>query len=517
MSRSRTLLLALVLSMVIPACIVSRKEMTEVVPAAQEVESALRVFLADGSVVVFTEGAAVDVDEVRGYRPGQRLSLTREPMGEQNAVALDSVVGMEAFDDLNNPGLSILASVGVTAVVVGAAIGLACAADPKCFGSCPTVYSYDDQGEVLEAETFSYSISPLLEGRDVDRLSVAADTDGTVALEVRNEALETHFINHLELLEVRHDPGERVLPDPGNEALVVGPLQAVGPVRDREGRDVTPAVAVRDGEAFASSELRLAAVTPGDDRDWLELTLPAAPVDSVALVLRLRNSLLNTVLFYDFMLGRQGATALDWMARDVEQIGTAVELGRWFHATMGLRLEVEGPEGYTEVARLGDTGPIAWKEMAFVVPVRTGHPTRLRLSFLADEWRIDHLAWSPRVDRPEVTAHAPAGLEPLTIAVVDDGLARVSAPDEDYLVTTAGAAFEVRFETGPGPEGVDRTFLLSSQGYYSEWVRPMWVRAGAEPTPFEPTDAVLPELMARWMAVKGPMEEAFHDTRIPVR
>jgi hypothetical protein len=517
MSRFRVLLPVLLLVLAVPACIVSRKEMSEVTPASQDVESALRVFLADGSVIVFPEGAEVGVDQVRGYRTGARFDLARTPEGPQDAVPLDSVIGMEAFDNRTDPGLSILASVGVTALAVGATIGLVCAADPKCFGSCPTVYSYDDQGEVLEAETFSYSISPLLEGRDVDRLSVAADPDGSVTLEVRNEALETHYINHLELLEVRHGPEERVLPDPGNEALVVGSLRPVGVVRDRDGRDVTATVAVRDGDPFASSDVRLAAVTQTDDRDWLELTLPAAPADSVALVLRLRNSLLNTVLFYDFMLSRQGATALDWMARDVERIGTAVELGRWFRETMGLRLEVEGPGGYAEVARMGDTGPIAWKEMAFVVPVQPGEPTRLRLSFLTDEWRIDHMTWSPQMARPRLTVHAPAALEPLTIAAVDDGLARVSAPDEEYLVTTAGAAFEVRFETGAVAEDVRRTFLLSSQGYYSEWVRPMWVRAGADPTPFEPTDALLPELMARWMEVKGPMEDAFHDTRIPVR
>jgi hypothetical protein len=44
---------------------------------------------------------------------------------------------------------------------------------------------------VLHAEAFSYSIAPLLEARDVDRLATQPDADGHLRIEVRNEALET--------------------------------------------------------------------------------------------------------------------------------------------------------------------------------------------------------------------------------------------------------------------------------------------------------------------------------------
>jgi hypothetical protein len=495
--------------------IVGRKDLREVAASPQQVEASLRVFLADGSVVVFPDGARVGTREVTGI--GLRYDLTRTFTGGQNQVALDSVIGMEAFDVRTDPGLTLLASVGITAVMIGGTVALYCATDPKCFGSCPTVYTYDEEGERLEAETFSFSISPLLESRDVDRLGVEAGPDGVVELEVRNEALETHFINHLELLEVRHAPEERVVTDPLNRPVVVGSLYDVGPVTDRDGRDVTGAVRARDGETFTASESRVASVGPDDHRDWLEMTLPPVAADSAALVLELRNSLLTTILFYEFMLGRQGAAALDWMARDVEQIGTAVELGDWFYSTMGLRLEVERDGRFHEVARLGSTGPIAWKEVAFLVPVSPERPTRIRVSSLADEWRIDHIAWSPRVSRPDVIEHAAVAVEPLVGGTSADELMRIAEPDEHYLVTTAGTAFTVRFETGPAPADTARTYLLGSQGYYSEWVRPTWIRSARNPEPFRPTPDLLPALMERWLEVKGPMEAAFHETKIPVR
>lgn len=514
--RPSRLLPVVVLCSVVASCmIVQRKEVYEVAPRPQVVEAALRVFLADGSVVVFPDGAEIDGQRVAGA--GSRYDLSRAPLGAQRQVSLDSVIGMEAFDHQNDPGLTLLASVGLTAVTIGASVALACAADPKCFGSCPTVYSYDDEGEHLEAETFSFSITPLLESRDVDLLGVASDRDGVVSIEVRNEALETHFINHLELLEVRHGAGERVLTDATNSPVLVGPLNGVEKVTDRDGRDVTESVQARDHLVHASATSRVAAVRADDDRDWIELTLPPTDADSVALVLRLRNSLLSTILFYEFMLGRQGAGALDWMASEVEQIGNAVELGSWFYRTMGLRLEVERNGRFEEVARLSDSGPIAWKEVALLVPVDADVSTRVRLSSLADEWRIDHIQWSPRVERPPVRVHPAVALVPVIGGRGEDELPRILEPDDEYLVTSAGTAFTVRFDTGTIPADVERTFLLSSQGYYSEWIRPSWIRSAERPEPFRPTPDLLPELMERWLEVKGPMEASFHETKIPVR
>jgi hypothetical protein len=57
---------------------------------------------------------------------------------------------------------------------------------------------------VEEAELFSNSIAPLFEARDVDRLQAQPDANGMLRLDVRNEAMETHYINHLQLFEVQH-------------------------------------------------------------------------------------------------------------------------------------------------------------------------------------------------------------------------------------------------------------------------------------------------------------------------
>ncbi len=148
-------------------------------------------------------------------------------------LPLDSVVGLESFrtsvDGAATVGLSLLATAGT----IGLGVAIACAIDPKCFGSCPTYYSDSAGTPVLEAEGFSYSIAPLFESRDVDRLRARPTGDGTLRLEVRNEAFETHFINHLELLEATHAPGELVAPDPRGHPVAVAEQRSPRAAWDR--------------------------------------------------------------------------------------------------------------------------------------------------------------------------------------------------------------------------------------------------------------------------------------------
>lgn len=486
------------------------------------VTGALRAHLLDGGVVLFRDGARVSPDTIAGR--GWRYGFTRTDSARVDGVAMDSVAGLEAAPESHvDVPTTLLVSVAATALGTVGTAALAVA----IFGSCPTVYASDGGGEVLEAELFSYSIAPLLEGRDVDALGVRASPSGVVRLDVRNEALETHRLNHIRLLELRHDAAERALPDGSGLPVAVAGLAAPGAARDRDGRDVAAALAEADGVAFETSAERLAAAADADLEDWIELVFPrpspgegGGEPDSVALVLRLRNSLLNTVLFYDLMLAPRGADAVSWLASDLARIGPAVELGGWWASRMGLRVEVRRDGAWTEAARLPDTGPIAWTEVAVPVALaRAGDSVRVRLRFVADEWRVDRAALAASVRRPATAVHEPARVLDPDDAPVPGGKAALAAPDERYLETRPGDRFVLEFDAGPEPETGTRSFLLSSQGYYSEWIRPAWVREAfaAAGEPPEPGDGMLRAAMRRWAARRPDFERAFFDSRIPTR
>lgn len=514
--RYRQIPIALVLAALVSSCVAYQVRVDMLAPTAAagtNVESPLKVFLTDGRVAVFPDGARITTDSVFGA--GTRYSLDLATSDSIAALALDDVIGLEAI----RADVDVLGTLMIDAMLVTAgALTIYCASPgAKCFGSCPTIYSYDESGEILEAEAFSYSIAPLFEGRDVDRIGVGADASGVVKLELRNEAFETHYINHLELLEVRHGTDQAAYPNEDGRLLVVGEIAEATGAIDRDGSDRLDELSARDGRAFHSSDDRIRAVTDEDYRDHIDLVFPQPDSRSAALVLRLRNSLLNTILFYDLMLASQGAEALDWLGAGMANIGDAAELGQWFQETMGLRISVLGPEGWEPVAHLSDTGPLAWDEVAVRVPVPKGDELRLRLSFLADEWRIDFAGLAGEVESAEPFVVPFARVAPLGGAHDPELAADMALPDEDYLVTGPSAAFTLESEPAGVHPDDERTFFLSSQGYYTEWIRPEWIRSSNGFEEFRPSGGTIVRLMERWLEEKDAFQESFFETRIPVR
>src|SRR6266550_3652235 len=313
------------------------------------VTTPVKAHLLDGSTVIYRDGATVDQRTVQGQ--GYRYDLTLRDSTLVSAISLDSIVGMEAFEQTTNTGASLvmtlLATAGGLALVAGAAVAI--------FGSCPTFYTDSAGSAQLQAEGFSYSIAPIFESRDIDRLRITQAADGTLRLEVRNEALETHYINQLELLEAGHDADETALVDELNRIVVLGPTIPFRHAIDMRGTDVTDVLSQHDGAVYRTDARTMRHAEIGDLDDWITLTVPAPAADSVAIVLRLRNSLLNTTLLYDVMLGEPGARSLDWVGQDLKQVGPALDVAQWYQQRMGMNVAVSDGFTYRVIAHVRDT------------------------------------------------------------------------------------------------------------------------------------------------------------------
>ena len=504
--------------------------------------SPTRAYLADGSIVVLAGGGMVENGVLQGH--GTRFALTLDTHTPFASVALDSVVAMEAFrtEYENQTQSALLAMASLPVLALASATLLA-----ATFGSCPTIYAEIEGDTILQAEPFSYSISALFEARDVDRLTarpeVSEDGRSILRLELRNEAMETHYFNHMELLEVSHAPHDVVIPDPSGRALVLRDLRAPSAAVDGEGRNVLAEITAHDGHAFRSSRTRLARASETDFQDFVEFEVPwPSGRDEIALVLRYRNTLLNTVLFYDIMLGESGLRALDWIGSDLHRIGAAVELARWYQDRMGMRVEVERDGVFELVDHLPDAGPIAWTERAVTIPVpaptrtvRTGthegdasarpgsdqvdpvEVLRVRLRFPVDSWFIDRIAVAEVVGIGE-PRRVPVDRVVDARGLVDpEASTLLAAPDEDYLVTFPGQRMHLEFALPEPPSQGDRTLLLATQGFYVEWLRGPWLRADPEARPFRPEDGAILRAMRRWTEVMDDYERDFHASRIPVR
>jgi hypothetical protein len=252
--------------------------------------------------------------------------------------------------------------------------------------------------------------------------------------------------------------------------------------------------------------------------DYIDLVVPRPDgVDSVAIVLRMRNSLLNTILFYDYMLAKPGARSLDWMEEDLGRIGPTVALGRWYNGRLGMRVSVQGENGWELVSKLSDYGPIAWRDVATVIPVRgSGDSVRVRLSFIADQWRIDKLSVATSVRRPPSRQIEARSAEEATGKSAGVALRALRSADEEYLQTSPSQRFTINFDVGHGT-GEPRTFMLVSQGYYTEWVRGSWMKGMRDTVAFRPEDTTLVRALRTWRVEKDSMEKQFYRSRIPVQ
>jgi hypothetical protein len=518
MRRISTLFLLSVLYAGTTACVIRKAVEIEKVEPAPEVtvETSVRAHLSDGSIIVYPNGVSVSEHEIVGV--GNRYDIRLQsmgvgfqgPQGWMNRVPLDSVLGMESYSG----GVDAAWTAASTAAA-GVSLVLACAA--LC-GSCPTIYSQSGEEKTLEAEIFPYSIAPLFETRDIHRLQAQPGKDALLRLEVRNEMLETHYLNHFELLEIIHDPEERVIPDATGRPVALDRFVPLEHAVSRRGRDVTAELSDRDEFAYVTDQAGLEQTTLDDMEDWIELVFHApAEADSVALLFRLRNSPLSTTLLYDVMLGPSGAKSLDWVGRDLSRIGPAVELGRWYHERMGLRIAIRDGEQFKQAARLGDVGPIAWKDVAVVVPVPKSDSLQVRLGFVADGWRIDQVLLAQDIRRPNTQALVLADVRDSDGASDSEALQRLRHADDSYVETTPGQKFSIWFNTGPTSTQKPRTFFLASQGYYIEWVRGAWIQSAERNTTFEPSDEALLEALQGWSAKRESYERRFHAVRFPTQ
>lgn len=475
------------------------------------VESPVKAHLVDGSTVMFPKGLTVENQKITGE--GFKYDITLEHSVPVTEISLDDIAAMESYQDVVNTGATVAAT---TVTTVGG--GLAGIALIKAiFGSCPTTYSLENDEPILEAESFSYSIAPGFEARDVDRLGIASVGQNSIELEMRNEALETHYVNHLELLEVVHAPEESVYPDPRGRPVIVGELRAPDVVVDRSGRHIGRFVNAADGNAWSTATELLRNVSAEDMEDFvdLEFDMPASG-EQLALVLRLRNSLLNTVLLYDVMLNGQGFHALDWMGNDLDRLWPKYKLARWYQKKLGMRIAMWERGQYRNVATLADTGPIAWNDLAIPLPATKSDKIRVRLSFIADNWRIDQVALASNVRTGKARKIPLARVLSSSGVELPQARSNLYAADDNYVVTKPGEYVRLHFDVGHAQKNAQRTWFLAAEGYYIEWMRKEWLETTST-TAFVPNDETLLTAIGLWELQRDEFRERFESARIHVR
>lgn len=461
----------------------------------------LKVHTKNGDVYVL-EKWNVDMGSRVVSGQGLRYDRDRNPAGEiaRQSVSLDDVVLFETNrpEKLHHPEVWSMAIVTAGSLAVTGV----CAANPKtCFGSCPTFYPSGESDDLPEAEGFSASIARALEATDVDSMWTTRPRSTQLSLRMRNEALETHSVEHVRILAARRPPNGRVL-RAGETFYEATKMHAPTSCSASTG-DCLADVVATDRREWSSP----ASATDLAEEETIDLTFPRGRGKLGVLVVA-RNTLLNTFVFYQ-MLAYAGRDAGDWFAR-LEREG-AGGLGMDRLASMSdIHVDAEMPAGWVRAGAYSELGPIAREAQLVPLPDVTGTEVHVRLRAARGNFKIEQVALAELGD-----AVTPVAIDPhrLTRAGADDAssLATLLRPGA-HLVANPGDTYTLHFEL---PD-TDRELFLESRGYYYEWMRPEWLH---EEDPGEVIGFLLSpartlrRLAPKYKEAEGRMEEAFWRSR----
>ena len=129
-----------------------------------------KLFKSDNSIILFPDGFNINNKSIWGVGIVQDNSSLKSSK-QFIELPLDSITAMITYEETTSGGRYFASFfLGLTSVPL-TFLGVYCIACPKCcFGSCPTIYTYDGEDYNLEAELFSECISRQIEDKDIDLL-----------------------------------------------------------------------------------------------------------------------------------------------------------------------------------------------------------------------------------------------------------------------------------------------------------------------------------------------------------
>jgi hypothetical protein len=365
----------------------------------------------------------------------------------------------------NDPVKTVLAVIGITALVLGILVVIALATKE----SCPFIYSFDGHQYIFDGEPYGGATMKGLERTDFSELEHLVAVDGQYRLRLTNEVDETQHTNSLALLVVDHPKGTRVVCDRDGHPHAFaswGPLRAA---QDENGKDLRAWLSDDDRASWYPDLRRLAGDSDSTlTRNHIVLEFDRPPnAGPVWLVTNVATGQWGSHMIRT-MLRMRGTQVQDFYAAINGSDLFRNQLMAWndreelFH----LYFEVETRDGWQRQDFIPGGGPFISERRAIPVDLRRveGNRVRIRMHPPIGFWSLNafHLAWNERDARS-------ATIEPKSAkaAAGDDALRSLSDDDERYLDFPGNQDWaEIVFDAPPGQRGLERAVFARTRGWY---------------------------------------------------
>lgn len=487
-----------------------------------DIQAPSKIYLSDASMVIFENGFSVLNNHVVGI--GQKYKIgSKAGIGGRYNISLDSILAMTYYENGTSDGrtaANILVNLfGIPLI----GVSVYCVSCPKCcFGSCPTIYTFDGNKYNFETELFSYSISKPMEAYDLDVLHEKVPYDGKYKIMVTNEALETHFINKLELIELKHPPGTQVLPNPRGSYTMINELIPPDEVLNSENVNITDKVSKIDEKYYRSGIEMVDKLNYGPAYDSMKVHLKIKNgLRKVKVVVRYRNTLLSTILFYEVVLATQGIKAVEWTKKMNIDVTYSKQFEFVYKMFSGMDVSANENDLWEHVSHIPDAGPLNWKLIADEIPVQKNGDVNLNLKFIPDNFMIDFIGFDTSNISNDIISEKliqPACMIDDHGDLRNDIVENLRSDDNKYHVTNPGDSYKITYNI-PKDYSCDQTIMVRSKGYYTEWIRGSWIRNNNSDYKFNLYDirSTLSYLAHAWVENKDIIENEFFRTRIPIK
>lgn len=456
----------LVMSLALSYCTTQRvsRELIEVEKAKTINAHYLKVHLKDGFLYVLNEWQINEpAKTITGT--GKYYDFNRKLVKSGSiSVSFDQIAILETNDKSNNPGVAAMVIVGVITVP----LSIYCLINPKaCFGSCPTYYVRQGNGdEKLVGEGFSSSICKVLEERDVDIIDLRFEGIKPAQIIVKNEALETHLIRNINLLEVERQQGKRVFQDLSGAFYGVGSM--IAPLKvEYEGKSIKDQIEVKDHNEWFSLADSINLLRK--ENIFLEFENPK---EASGLIIDKRQTLMTTFLFYQSLSVTGGATG--YYLAEVENGNDWLKgrLEKFYNVLGGIEVAVlNSKNSWETVGIVNEKGPIASDVHLVTLPEMRTDKLKIRLRMTKGLWRIDMVNLAAKTS--EVIPRRILPTEVYRGGNKDEASLTKLLNNDEYLVTYPGEVFSVNY---PVTFSNDKEYFIESQGYYIEWMREEWLQ-----------------------------------------
>lgn len=433
----------------------------------------LKVHFKSGDIAVLQSwNREIRNDSIRGV--GNLYDFNRNNLERGLLhIAIDDVAIFETNDTdvISARDKSVITDMAIL-TAFDAALSVICLSVPKaCFGSCPTFYfNPDEEVQYANAEGFSNAIAPSLKQGDIDALNHKA-YGGPISLFVKNEALETHVIDkvNLQLVPLSEDECAYQYDDKSY-------FKCKKPIsyKSISGGSIYLAeqlAAVDESEYYSTTDsfdlsVKEEIILDFNSQDDLEK----------ALVINYRQTLLTTYLIYE-AISLTGNECGKFMAMLETQPEMRAEAQNPFDLLGSLEVYYfdDKSKDWVYVDELYETGPIARNHELLPLPqhLKSQKNLKLKLRMSKGLWRLDYVGLTSIIGEAEVITIQPEHVLDMKTGfdLTDNPLHTV---DDNTLVTLPTDEYELQFEL-PNPDQQYELFL-DSHGYYIEWVRKEWTK-----------------------------------------